>query len=307
MKLIVNNSQLKKYNLGKPFQLSKDQLNGQFFSGGSLFEIEIDDAHNKIIHRAKMAQKGLRFNGGSIASAFNKIGKDINKSVKNTNNEINKSIKNTNKSIVKTENQTGAVIVKTANDVDKWAKKVDLGGYVEDIKSAVPQSTLTTILTSALVAGAAASGNPMLIAAAPVLAASATSAFYKADFSKNLNGQGEAVGVAALKTGFTEGRKAYNESNKTEGGSINPFLIHEKQKRPIGRPRKQQSMNDLHMIGGSFKPVGENYYGSGFKASGGSFKPSGSGFKASGSGLIKGSNAAKQWGERMREARMGYK
>ncbi len=40
MKLIVNNSQLKKYNLGKPFQLNKDQLNGQFFNGGSLFEID---------------------------------------------------------------------------------------------------------------------------------------------------------------------------------------------------------------------------------------------------------------------------
>ena len=57
--------------------------------------------------------------------------------------------------------------------------------------------------------------------AAPVLASSATAAFYKADFSKNLNGQGEAVGIAAAKAGAKEGIKQYkNYKSESEATAI---------------------------------------------------------------------------------------
>jgi hypothetical protein len=298
MKLVVNNSQLKNYKMGKPFQLTKDQLAGHF-NGGALFEIEVPDYNEKIVKKAQRLTKGVRLvhHGGSIESAFKSVVKSANK---------------TGKQIEKTANKTGDAIVKTANDVDKWAKKVDLGGYVEDMKKAVPQSTMTIILTSALVAGATATGNPALIAAAPVLAASASTAFYKADFSRNLNGQGEAVGMAALKSGVSEGMKASKKSSAktpaaTEGGSLNPylnpFLVDPSATRPRGRPRK-----DVDIMGRGFQPTGSGFKpsGSGFKEVGSGFQPTGSGFPRSNSQshMVKGSPAALDWAERMREARM---
>jgi hypothetical protein len=289
MDLTINASQLRKYKTGKPFQMSHNQLMGHHTSGGKLFQIQVPQS--KAISNAIRTSKGIRFNGqthgGSIISTFKSIGNNIEKGAKQAGNEI----------------------VKTANQVDKWAKKNDIGGLVEQIKGKVPQSTMTIILTSAISAAAVASGNPVLIAAAPVLAASASTAFYKADFSKNLNGQGEAVGMAALTTAAKEAPKAkasYDKAQSKGEGFSN--IVHSQAKK---LPRSTASIvrNSILMDanqsthGGSFMTTGGS-----FQPTGGSFKPTGSGFMPTGSKRpAKGSAEARAWGQKMMAARNAKK
>jgi hypothetical protein len=154
----------------------------------------IRETNARLKRELKKSKKAIK--GGDIFGDIKKTFSE--KGMKKVGKTIETGIKDTGKDIKKG-------IVKTANTVDKWAKKVDLGGYVEDIKKIVPQSTMTIILTSALEIAAVSTGNPALVAMAPVLAGSATSAFYKADFSKKLAGQGEAVGISAIRGGIQSG------------------------------------------------------------------------------------------------------
>lgn len=298
MHLVVNKSQLSKFKHGKPFQLSKDQVQGNY-SGGALFEIEIPDEIEKTISKARRNVRGVRLvhHGGSITSAFKSIGNSIKSTANKAVNSVSKSAKKTGRVLESGLKTTGDAIVDTAKTVNRMALKADLGGYVEKVKDVVPQSALTTILTTALTAGAVASGQPELIPLAGVLANSASTAFYKADFSRSLNGQGEAVGKAAAlsgaKAGVQAGVKSANASNKkqTNGGSLNPFIVDPENREPGLIPRRKTK-------GGSFRPVGE-HEGDGFKPSGSGFKPSGSGFKKP----TKGSPEAKEWAMKMKEAR----
>jgi hypothetical protein len=171
-------------------------------------------------------------------------------------------------------------------------------------------------LETALIAGATATGNPALIAAAPILATSATTAFYKADFSRNLNGQGAAVAkaaaIAGARDGIQTGMKSQQQSS-TSGGSLNPFLVPDKAKKP-----KKMKDQDL-MSGGSFRPVGREYYGGeGFKPVGSGFIPAGGSImpglpqprapiKAPSSRPIKGSPEAMAWAQKMQAARLAKK
>jgi hypothetical protein len=284
--LTINSNQLRKYKKGLPFQMSRDQLRGIHTTGGKLFSVEIPAS--KAISNAIKSNRGIRLNGvthgGSIASSFKSLGNSISKGAK----------------------QAGKEIVKTANDVDKWAKKVDLGGYVEQIKDKVPQSTMTIILTSALTTAAIATGNPALIAAAPVLAASGSAAFYKADFSKNLNGQGEAVGMTALSTAVKEAPKAkasYDKAQSKGEGFSN--IVHSRAKK---LPRSTASVvrNSILM------DANQSTQGGSFMTTGGSFKPTGGSFKPTGSGFVskrpaKGSAEARAWGAKMMAARNAKK
>ena len=294
MDLTVNASQLRKYKKGMPFQMSHAQLMGKHSTtGGKLFQIQVPQS--KAISNAIRTSKGIRLNaqthGGSIASAFKSVGNQISKGAK----------------------QAGKEIVSVANDVDKWAKKNDIGGLVEQIKGKVPQSTMTIILTIAISAAAVASGNPVLIAAAPVLAASASTAFYKADFSKNLNGQGEAVGMAALTTAAKEAPKAKASYDKAQskgemvGEGFSNIVVSRAKKLP--RSTASVVRNSILMDanqstqGGSFMTTGGS-----FKPTGGSFKPTGSGFMPTGSKRpAKGSAEARAWGQKMMAARNAKK
>ena len=215
MQFKLQPKQYKSFINGGSIQLSKLQLLDDYEPSKNYKNtlINLNDVGMKKYNQSSRLNKGFRVgnnmhNGGSLLGDIKKT--FSSKNIKKTGNTIESGFK-----------QAGKEIVKTANDVDKWAKKVDLGGYVEQIKSQVPQSTMTIILTSAMVAGASATGNPALIAMAPVLASSASAAFYKADFSKNLNGQGEAVGIAAAKAGAQEGVKQYKSSkskSESKGG-----------------------------------------------------------------------------------------
>ncbi len=293
MDLTINASQLRKYKKGMPFQMTHSQLMGNHIKGGKLYSINVPQS--KAISNAIRTSKGIRFNaethGGSIISTFKSIGNNIEKGAK----------------------QAGKEIVKTANKVDKFAKKIDLGGYVEKIKDQVPQSTLTIILTSALSAAAVASGNPVLIAAAPVLAASATTAFYKADFSKNLNGQGEKVGMAALTTAAKEAPKAKASYDKAQskgemvGEGFSNIVVSRAKKLP--RSTASVVRNSILM------DANQSTHGGSFMTTGGSFQPTGGSFKPTGSGLMptgskrpaKGSAEARAWGQKMMAARNAKK
>ena len=293
MDLTINASQLRKYKTGKPFQMTHSQLMGNHIKGGKLFQIQVPQS--KAISNAIRTSKGIRLNGqthgGSIISTFKSIGNNIEKGAK----------------------QAGKEIVKTANDVDKWAKKNDIGGVVEKIKGQVPQGTMTIILTSALTAAAVASGNPVLIAAAPVLAASASTAFYKADFSKSLDGQGEKVGMAALTTAAKESGKAKASYDKAQskaemvGEGFSNIVVSRAKKLP--RSTASVVRNSILMDanqstnGGSFMTTGGS-----FQPTGGSFKPTGSGFMPMGSKRpAKGSAEARAWGQKMMAARNAKK
>ena len=206
MQFKLQPKQYKSFINGGSIQLSKLQLLDDYEPSKNYKNtlIHLNDSGIKKYNQSSRLNKGFRINnnmhsGGSLIGDMKKT--FSSKNIKKTGNVIESGFK-----------QAGKEIVKTANDVGKWAKKVDLGGYVEKIKGQIPQSTMTIILTTALTSAAVATGNPALIAAAPVLAASGSAAFYKADFSKNLNGQGEAVGIAAAKSGAQEGIKQYKSS-----------------------------------------------------------------------------------------------
>jgi hypothetical protein len=316
MRLVVNRSQLSKYKNGKPFQLSKDQVQERF-TGGALFEIDVPDSLERSINKAKRSVKGVRLvhHGGSIGSAFRSIGNSIKSTANKAVSSVSRSANKTGDAIESSANQTGRVlkaglettgevIVDSAKKLNRMALKADLGGYVEKVKDVVPQSVLTTILTTALVAGATATGQPQLIAMAPALANSATSAFYAVDFGESLKGQGDdalrAAALSGAKSGLQSGAKYasdYNKQQATQGGSLNPFLIDDNRKAPglipRGRPRKTS--------GGSFRPVGSRYDGDGFKPSGSGFKPSGSGVPRT--KMVRGSPEALEWARKMQEAR----
>jgi hypothetical protein len=291
MDLTINASQLRKYKKGMPFQMTHSQLMGNHTKGGKLYSINVPPS--KAISNAIRTSKGIRLNaqthGGSIISTFKSIGNNIEKGAK----------------------QAGKEIVKTANDVDKWAKKNDIGGLVEQVKKQVPQGTMTIILTSAISAAAVASGNPVLIAAAPVLAASASTAFYKADFSKSLDGQGEKVGMAALTTAAKESGKAKASYDKAQskgemvGEGFSNIVVSRAKKLP--RSTASVVRNSILM------DANQSTNGGSFMTTGGSFKPTGGSFKPTGSGLMptsrptKGSAEARAWGQKMMAARNAKK
>ena len=227
--------QYRTFMKGGSIQLSRLQLSDDYEPTKRAYPttINLNEDGSKKYMKSKRLLKGVRVTNmmhtggsffGSIGNSFKDLGNDIKKSANNTGRQISRSAKNTGKVLESGLNEAGKQIVKGANEVDRWAKKEDIGGYVESVKKVVPKSALTTILTAALVAGATASMQPELIPLAPVLATSASTAFYTTDFSKNLNGQGQKVGQAALLAGAQKGvdvaAKKATTYNKKAGAGI---------------------------------------------------------------------------------------
>ena len=104
MKIQISGPQMTKFKKGQPFQLSRDQIQGQP-KKGKQHEVEIDDAHMKKIQSAAKRGKGYRISGeGLFKSAGKKLGvsKSVGdgieggsflKSVKNTASKAGKTIK----------------------------------------------------------------------------------------------------------------------------------------------------------------------------------------------------------------------
>ncbi len=172
MKIQISGPQMTKFKKGQPFQLSRDQIQGQP-KKGKQHEVEIDDAHMKKIQSAARRGKGYRISGeGLFKSAGKKLG--VSKSVgdgiegeglfksagkklgvsKSVGDGIEggsflKSVKNTAKKAGKTIKKG----VSTAADaIEQGAYDINLGKSIEKIKDSIPESLVKTTIKTALMA-----------------------------------------------------------------------------------------------------------------------------------------------------------
>ena len=136
MKIQISGQQMSKFKKGEPFQLSRDQIQGQS-KKGKQYEVDIDDSHMKKIQSAARRGKGYRISGeGLIKSAGKKLG--VSKSVGDgiEGGSFLKSLKNS-------ASKAGKTIKKAAYDVN-------LGKNIEAVKDAIPESLVKTTIKTAL-------------------------------------------------------------------------------------------------------------------------------------------------------------
>ena len=229
--------QYRSFMKGGSIQLSKAQLSDDYEPAKKYHNttIQLNQQGMKKLLKAKRLGKGFRVSnmmhsgGGifdSVSNAFKSVGNTVKKTANKTVNSLSNDASKTVNAIAKTANTTGDLVVEGVNvagdvikenakKLNRMALKYDLGGYVEQVKDVVPQSALTAILTTALISACVATGQVELIPAAGVLATSATTAFYTADFSRSLKGQGEDVGKAALLSGVKKGVEQGVKSSTT--------------------------------------------------------------------------------------------
>ena len=303
MKIQISGPQMTKFKKGQPFQLSRDQIQGQP-KKGKQHEVEIDDSHMKKIQSAAKRGKGYRISGeGLIKSAGKKLG--VSKSVGDgiEGGSFLKSVKNTAKKAGKTIKKG----VSTAADaIEQAAYDVNLGKNIEAVKNAIPESLVKTTIKTALMA------QGMSPEEADAIASAGTAGVYGYSFDekatkKNITGaisDGVKAGIkSGVKSSVSGGAMMSDIYNTGKGNSKltldtmkNPIYKKPKvassggalssqvmmsQSKPVSMGRSKASMVRDSLVadantskGGSFKPVGGSMV-----AMGGSFKPLGEGVK----------------------------
>jgi hypothetical protein len=329
MKIQISGQQMTKFKKGQPFQLSRDQIQGQP-KKGKQHEVEIDDAHMKRIQSAAKRGKGYRISGeGLFKSAGEKLG--VSKSVGDgiEGGSFLKSVKNT-------ASKVGKTIKKTAYDVN-------LGKNIEAVKDAIPESLVKTTIKTALEA------QGMSPEEADAIASAGTAGVYGYSFDKkatkkNISGavmDGVEAGIkSGLKSSVSGGAMLADIYNTGKGNSKltldtmkNPIYKKPKvpssggmlssqvmmsQSKPVSMGRSKASMVRDALVadantskGGSFKPTGGSMIamGGSFKptggsmiAMGGSFKPTGGSFKPLGEG-VKPQKGSQEMKDRMAKLR----
>ena len=301
MKIQISGPQMTKFKKGQPFQLSRDQIQGQP-KKGKQHEVEIDDAHMKKIQSAAKRGKGYRISGeGLIKSAGKKLG--VSKSVGDgiEGGSFLKSVKNTAKKAGKTIKKG----VSTAADaIEQGAYDINLGKNIEKIKDAIPESLVKTTIKTALMA------QGMSPEEADAIASAGTAGVYGYSFdekatTKNFSGaiqDGVKAGIkSGVKSSVSGGAMMADIYNTGKGNSKltldtmkNPIYKKPKvassggalssqvmmsQTKPVSMGRSKASLVRDSLVadantskGGSFKPVGGSMV-----AMGGSFKPLGEG------------------------------
>lgn len=299
MKIQISGPQMTKFKKGQPFQLSRDQIQGQP-KKGKQHEVEIDDSHMKKIQSAAKRGKGYRISGeGLFKSAGKKLG--VSKSVGDgiEGGSFLKSVKKTAKKVGKTVKKG----VSTAADtIEQGAYDVNLGKNIEKVKDAIPESLVKTTIKTALMA------QGMSPEEADAIAAGGTAAVYGYSFDekatkKNITGaisDGVKAGIkSGVKSSVSGGAMMSDIYNTGKGNSKltldtmkNPIYKRPKvassggalssqvmmsQSKPVSMGRSKASMVRDSLVadantskGGSFKPTGGSMI-----AMGGSFKPTG--------------------------------
>ena len=329
MKIQISGPQMTKFKKGQPFQLSRDQIQGQA-KPGKQHEVEIDDAHMKKIQSAAKRGKGYRISGeGLFKSAGKKLG--VSKSVGDgiEGGSFLKSVKNTAKKAGKTIKKG----VSTAADtIEQAAYDVNLGKNIEKVKDAIPESLVKTTIKTALMA------QGMSPEEADAIASAGTAGVYGYSFDekptkKNITGaisDGVKAGIkSGVKSSVSGGAMMSDIYNTGKGNSKltldtmkNPIYKKPKvassggalssqvmmsQSKPVSMVRTKASMvkdtqvkDANNMKGSSFKQVG----GGSMVAMGGSFLPNGGSFKPlGGEGLNKPEKGSQAMKDRMAKLR----
>ena len=265
MKIQISGPQMTKFKKGQPFQLSRDQIQGQA-KPGKQHEVEIDDAHMKKIQSAAKRGKGYRISGeGLFKSAGKKLG--VSKSVgdgiegeglfksagkklgvsKSVGDGIEggsflKSVKNTAKKAGKTIKKG----VSTAADtIEQGAYDINLGKNIEKIKDAIPESLVKTTVKTALMA------QGMSEEEADAIAAGGTAAVYGYSFDKkatkkNISGaimDGVEAGIkSGVKSSISGGAMMSDIYNTGKGNSK---LTLDTMKNPIYKKPKVASSGGM--------------------------------------------------------------
>jgi hypothetical protein len=310
MKIQISSQQMSKFKKGEPFQLSRDQIQGQP-KKGKQHEVEIDDSHMKKIQSAAKRGKGYRISGeGLFKSAGKKLG--VSKSVGDgiEGGSFLKSVKNTAKKAGKTIKKG---VSTAADSIEQAAYDVNLGKNIEAVKDAIPESLVKSTIKTALMA------QGMSPEEADAIASAGTAGVYGYSFDekatkKNITGaisDGVKAGIkSGVKSSVTGGAMMSDIYNTGKGNSKltldtmkNPIYKKPKvassggalssqvmmsQSKPVSMGRSKASMVRDSLVadantskGGSFKPTGGSMIamGGSFKPTGGSFKPLGEGVK----------------------------
>ena len=326
MKIQISSPQMTKFKKGKPFQLSRDQIQGQP-KKGKQHEVEIDDAHMKKIQSAAKRGKGYRISGeGLFKSAGKKLG--VSKSVGDgiEGGSFLKSVKKTAKKVGKTVKKG----VSTAADtIEQGAYDINLGKNIEAVKDAIPESLVKTTIKTALMA------QGMSPEEADAIAAGGTAAVYGYSFDekatkKNITGAISDGVKAGIKSGVkssvsggammsdiyntgkgnskltldTMKNPIYKKPKASSGGALSSQVMMS-QTKPVSMGRSKASLVRDALVadantskGGSFKPTGGSMI-----AMGGSFKPTGGSFKPLGEGLNKPQKGSQEMKDRMAKLR----
>lgn len=330
MKIQISGPQMTKFKKGQPFQLSRDQIQGQP-KKGKQHEVEIDDAHMKKIQSAAKRGKGYRISGEGL---FKSAGKQLGVS-KSVGDGLLKSVK-------KTVSKAGKTIKKgvstAADTIEQAAYDVNLGKNIEKVKDAIPESVVKSTIKTALIA------QGMSPEEADLAASSGTAAVYGYSFDKkatkkNISGavlDGVEAGIkSGIKSSTSGGAMMMADIYNTGKGNSkltldtmkNPIYKKPKvassggalssqvmmsQSKPVSMGRSKASLVRDSLVadantskGGSFKPSGGSFKPSGgsMVAIGGSFKPSGGSFKPLGEGLNKPQKGSQEMKDRMAQLR----
>ena len=326
MKIQISGPQMTKFKKGQPFQLSRDQIQGQA-KPGKQHEVEIDDAHMKKIQSAAKRGKGYRISGeGLFKSAGKKLG--VSKSVGDgiEGGSFLKSVKNTAKKAGKTIKKG----VSTAADtIEQAAYDVNLGKNIEAVKNAIPESLVKSTIKTALMAQGMSPEEADAIASAGTAGVYGYS-FDKKPTKKNISGAIQDGVEAGIKSGMkssvgggammsdiyntgkgnskltldTMKNPIYKKPKMASSGGALSSQVMMSQSKPVSMVRTKASMvkdtqvkDANNMKGGSFKPVGGSMV-----AMGGSFKPTGGSFKQLGEG-VKPQKGSQEMKDRMAKLR----
>ena len=281
---------------GKSVQLSHKQLTAPSPAQSHVMRMDMTgDGLNKL-HHSLSKNKGFRLTaqhhtGGNI---FKSISKGVKKATKSVGNTISKGV-----------SVAGNVIKDTYSTVNKTALKQNWGGYVEAIKSAVPEKVLTEVIKGGLMA------TGMDEQSATVLAGSASGAVYSVEFDESLKGQGDEAVSGAIIGGVTSGAGFLDVAKKVASnkGVQKVALASAKEGYKSYKNSKKTPATGDGFYGSGFKGSGfqgSSFQGSGFQGSvfqGSGFQGSGfqgSGFKGSG---LKGSQEMKDKMAKLRAMR----
>lgn len=210
----------------KPVQLSHQQLTGQKADAIHQMSLPMTKKGFTKMEKAIKQGKGFRINpaehlGGDI---FSSIGKSLKKGANDVGDTLSKTTKTASKGLAE-----------FANLVDEN----DVGGKIEQIKSAVPKSTLKSIMKIGLVASGVDEQE------ADIIAGSTTGAIYENDFNKPL--QADKLASGALKGAVASSSSSSSSGKGFKGSGFKGSAL------PLASPM-------------SFK--GSGFKGSGFQGSG---------------------------------------
>jgi len=171
--------QKNKFASGGAIQLSNKQLNNNSEKANHHVQVAMNNEGCKKHDCAMRNQKGFRLtpNHHSGGSLLSDVKKTFNKSKKLVSSGISTA---------------GKTVSTNYNKVSKAMKKADIGGIIEQAKSAIPPEVTSTVIK----AGLMASGMDEM--EANVVAGSATGSLYAVDFSRDLNGQGGDAASGAV-------------------------------------------------------------------------------------------------------------